>query len=104
MSKLPPNRPVNRPNATTEHTAQSPSQSLVGDVSIPMQIGQIYNENRVFTQSVDQNMTPKRPPLVEMDDKPSPQRLNLARISQLEHKLNDGYDSNDGSKIMRKMF
>ena len=30
-----------------------------------------------------------------MDDKPSPQRLILDRICQLEHMFNDWYDRND---------
>ena len=62
MSKTPPSGPVNLPNPTTEHTAQSPTQSLVGGVEIPAPTSQIYNEKRAYAQTVDTNMTPNRHP------------------------------------------
>ena len=84
MSITPPSGTVNGPNPKTEHTAQYPTQYLVGGVSSLDTISQIYHENRAYTQLVGTNMTPNRRPPVEFVDiacNPSPQRINLSIIA-----------------------
>ena len=64
----------------------------------PAPTSQIDNENFAYAQTLHMNMTPDRHPPVEIVDissNPIPQRINLARIAQLEHNFDDGYDSND---------